>query len=333
MELNTDLPNPLHPQSGYDGLYRPPLWLRGGHTQSILPTFFRDVSLDPSAEERLPTGDGDELSLDWHRRGRRRAVIITHGLEGHKRRHYMLGMARMALAMGWDAVTWNMRSCGDEMNKLARYYHSGSTDDLHRVVSHVLTQGYESVALVGFSMGGNITLLYLSEQGETADPRLAGGVGISVPCDLAGSAEVLAKPSRRVYMRRFIRDLAKKIRYKSDQFPHLFDPSGVEQIRTFKEFDQRYTAPVHGFDSAEDYWARCSSLPRLRGITTPALLLNARNDPFLSDQCFPESPATLGPAVEVCYPEWGGHVGFMDRNSDGFYWSERRVAAFLKRFD
>lgn len=279
--------------------------------------------------ERLATPDNDELHLDWHRQGSNRLAIISHGLEGHSRRPYVLGLTRALLAEGWDVLAWNFRSCGGVMNRQPRFYHSGATEDLRQVVDHGLAQGYQTVFLSGFSMGGNLTLLYLGEQGERVDSRICGAVTYSVPCDLAGSADMLALPSRKIYMQRFLKDLRVKMTEKAQTFPDLIDVSGFDQIQSFHEFDDLYTAPLHGFRDAADYWAKSSALGRLKDIRVPALMVNAADDPFLSAKCFPESPSVLGAHVRLDSPKWGGHVGFVEHSRNGYYWSERRALTFL----
>lgn len=280
--------------------------------------------------EVLPTPDNDELHLDWYRQGSNRLAIVSHGLEGHSRRPYVLGLTRALLREGWDVLAWNFRSCGGVMNRQPRFYHSGATEDLSLVVNHGLVNAYDTLFLSGFSMGGNLTLLYLGEQGERVDSRICGAVTFSVPCDLAGSADMLALPSRKIYMQRFLRDLKVKMQEKAQKFPDLIDVSGFDSIRSFHQFDERYTAPLHGFRDARDYWARCSALGRLRDLRVPALMLNAADDPFLSPRCFPESRRVLGAHVRLESPRWGGHVGFVEHARDGFYWSERRALAFLQ---
>lgn len=309
--------------------YQPPFWLRNGHAQSIWPSLFRRVTMSPPGVETIPTPDDDELWLDWYRQGSDRVAIVCHGLEGHSRRPYMQGMARALLAQGWDVLAWNFRSCGGVMNLRPRFYHSGATDDLAVVIGHALAQGYEAMALTGFSMGGNLILQYLGEQGEGVDDRITGAVTFSVPCDLAGSAEVLALPGRRLYMSRFLRDLELKMAWKAERFPDQISVAGFREIRSFHQFDERYTAPLHGFESARDYWRQCSSLYRLKDIRVPALLVNAADDPFLSRDCFPEGRQVLGDHVTLEVPGHGGHVGFVEHRQEGLYWSERRALAFL----
>ena len=313
------------------GLFSPPRWLRNPHMQTVWPTLFRRLALQPDEVERLTTPDDDFLDLDWYRDGNRRLLIVSHGLEGCSRRPYMLGMARAALAAGWDVLAWNFRSCSGEINRQPRFYHSGATCDLDTVVQRALADSgqYESIALSGFSMGGNITLVYLGEQGSGLDPRIAGAAVFSVPCDLAGSAEQLAQPSNRVYMRRFMRELRTKMREKHRLFPDRINLEGIERMRTFREFDDQFTAPLHGFRDAADYWYQCSSQRFLGDIRVPALIVNAADDPFLSSDSYPVEPVRANHRLSLEIPEHGGHVGFVSRNADGFYWSEQRAMAYL----
>ncbi|MFV8570834.1 YheT family hydrolase [Marinobacter sp. SBS5] len=282
--------------------------------------------------EVLATPDNDELHLDWYRQNSDRIAVISHGLEGHSRRPYVLGLAKALMAEGWDVLAWNFRSCGGNMNHQPRFYHSGATEDLHTVVTRALRERYTNLFLSGFSMGGNLTLLYLGQQSEQLDSRISGAVTYSVPVDLAGSADMLALPSRRIYMQRFLNDLYGKMQEKSERFPDLIDISDFKSIRNFHQFDNRYTAPLHGFKDAKDYWAQCSALYRLKDIRVPALMVNAADDPFLSAACYPESKKVLGRHVTVEAPRWGGHVGFVEHAKDGYYWSERRVLDFVGNF-
>ncbi len=310
--------------------YRPPRWLRNGHVQSVWPTLFRRVALREPEVERLETPDDDFLVLDWYRQGRDRLAILCHGLEGHSRRPYIRGMARALLNAGWDVLAWNYRSCGGVMNRQLRFYHSGATEDLACVVSHVLDQyRYRQLTLVGFSMGGNLALVYLGQQGSNLDERIRGAATFSVPCDLAGSAGQLAEPRNRLYMSRFLKELRVKMAAKAELFPGRISTDGYERIRSFKEFDDRYTAPLHGFRDAEDYWWQCSSSRFIGSIEVPALIVNARDDPFLSPGCYPVAAIRDNPRLVMEMPQWGGHVGFVSARGRGEYWSERRAVQFL----
>ncbi|MFE8073164.1 alpha/beta fold hydrolase [Marinobacteraceae bacterium S3BR75-40.1] len=309
--------------------FKPPLLLRNPHVQTVWPTLFRRVSPGDPVPERIDTPDGDFLDLDWYRQGSSRLAVVSHGLEGHSRRPYVLGMVRALQVAGWDVLAWNFRSCGGQMNRLLRFYHSGATEDLDWVIRHALHQGdYRQVDLVGFSIGGNLSLVYLGEQGGGADPRIGRCMAFSVPCDLAHAAEKLAAPENRIYMNRFLKDLREKLRQKSRLFPRQLDLSGLDRIQTFAQFDDRYTAPMHGFRDAEDYWTQCSSRRFIPAIRRPTLIVNALDDPFLTPACFPESEVGGNPHVELETPRWGGHVGFVHWKGED-YWSEARACAFL----
>jgi predicted alpha/beta-fold hydrolase len=310
--------------------YRAPWFLHNGHAHTIYPVLCRRVNGVHYERERLELDDGDVLDLDWSRAGGRNVVLIAHGLEGSSGGAYIKGMVRAINRRGWDAVALNFRGCSDEPNRLARFYHSGATDDLWSAARHVQQKGYERVALVGFSLGGNVTLKLLGELGDDAPEWLFGGVGISVPCDLKSSAEAMARPANSIYMRRFLVDLRAKLRAKQSRFPKEMDDSGYNHVRTFRHFDDRYTAPLHGFRDAEDYWARCSSRFFLEAIRRPALLLNAVDDPFLAPECFPREAATHSDWLCLESPQHGGHVGFVGGGLGlDEYYSERRVLEFI----
>jgi predicted alpha/beta-fold hydrolase len=295
--------------------------------QTILPVLFPRRLILPFDRERLELNDGDFLDLDWSRSGRKRVAILSHGLEGGSKDVCVRGMAAALVAAGWDVLAWNFRGCGGEANRLLRFYHSGETGDLAAVIEHAAA-AYERIALIGFSLGGNVTLKYLGE--ERTHPAVVAGIGISVPVDLAACCRILDhRWANRIYLRRLLKRLIAKAQAKARQFPE-FDIAGAQAIRTFAEFDGRYTAPLHGFHDARDYWARSSARPFLTRITVPTLLLNARNDPLLAPQCFPREEAEANPALFLEMPESGGHVGFMDLAHGLKPWSELRVVEFLE---
>jgi hypothetical protein len=257
-----------------------------------------------------------------------RLVIISHGLEGNANRAYVRGMVRAVNDGGWDALAWNYRSCSGEPNQRLRSYHNGVTDDLAWVIRHAAqTHPYKEIALVGFSLGGNLTLLHLGREQPHSIVKKA--VVFSVPCDLKASAQVLARRVNRLYMKRFLVLLHGKIRAKMKLFPGLIDDAGYEKIRDFKAFDDRYTAPIHGFENAEDYWEKCSSKPYIPGIRVPTLIVNAKNDPFLPLACFPVEEAASNSRVSLVMPDSGGHVGFVSFNRENRYWSEQQTINFL----
>lgn len=312
--------------------YISPVWLRNGHLQTIWPVLFRNPSLPALWRERLETPDGDFVDVDHIPAcaGIRsnRVAILSHGLEGDSRRRYMLGMAKALNRRGWDVVARNFRGCSGEPNRKASLYHSGETDDLHLVVEHCVALGYLHIVLVGFSMGGNQTLKYLGERERTIPAQVCAAVAVSVPCDLEGAAHVLAQPSRAPYMAYFLRTLRLKIESKHARFPDLIDIRGLKHVRSFLEFDTRYTAPLHGFTSARHYWRESGCLRLLENIDVPFLLINAADDPFLSEECYPLRVAEANKAMTLEMPHWGGHVGFVSPGHE-LYWSEKRAADFL----
>lgn len=313
-----------------DPEYNPPFPLSNGHFQTIFPSLCRRVAPIDMVRERITTFDGDFIDLDWSRNRNSRLAVISHGLEGNSHRAYVRGMARALHLNNWDVLAWNYRSCSGEPNRLLRSYHNGVTDDLAWVIRHGAEQDqYREIALVGFSLGGNLTLLYLGR--EETNPLVKKAVVFSVPCDLRSGAELLARPTNRIYMKYFLDSLHEKIRAKMELMPGEIDDKGYEQIKDFKSFDDRYTAPIHGFKDAYDYWRKCSSKQYIPAIATSTLIVNAINDPFLPDACYPVREAEQNSNVELVMPKSGGHVGFVALNRDGLYWSERMAVAFLEK--
>ena len=310
--------------------YDPPAWLRGGHVQTLYATLARTVDFAYDRRTRIDTPDGDFLDLDWKTDGAGRLVILTHGLEGSTHRSYMRGMARALHRRGWDVLAWNLRGCSGTPNRQVRTYHSGATGDLHTVVDHVLAaRNYEEVALVGFSLGGNLTLKYVGERGNALDPRIHRAVAFSTPVDLASSAHQLGKITNWHYVQYFLRSLREKVADKAERWPERVAPPHPGTVRTLRAFDDRYTAPLNGFRDAQDYYRRASSRPVLAGIRIPTLLVNAANDPFLAAPCYPTEVAAGHPCFALDVPDGGGHVGFVTFDDAGEYWSEQRAAAFL----
>jgi uncharacterized protein len=309
--------------------YTPPAGFRNGHVQTLWAGKVRRVDGVAYRRERLDTPDGDFLDLDRVSAGARRVAVVSHGLEGSAERAYVRGMARQLAGEGWDVVAWNLRGCSGEANRARRLYHSGATEDLDAVVQHLLP-AYDRIALVGFSLGGNLTLKYLGE--AERDPKVAAAAAFSVPVDLAASSEALARWRNGIYMAYFLRSLRRKIRRKAEQFPGEVDVAGLRGVRTFGQFDDRYTAPFHGFRDAADYWARSSSRPFLPSIRVPTLIVNAADDPFLAEACYPRAEASASDHLHLEVPAYGGHVGFVSFGGDGSYWSERRAAAFLAEY-
>lgn len=317
--------------------YSPPPLLAGGHRQTLYSSLVRSVDFTYDESERLETPDGDFLDLDWAladggsstHNPKRKIAILSHGLEGNTHRQYMRGMAQALVRRGWDACAWNLRGCSGELNRQPASYHSGKTEDLECVVAHVLEQGYECVALVGFSLGGNLTLKYLGERGATVDNRICAAATFSVPVDLEGSSHRIGRLTNWHYTQYFLRSLRQKVRQKAMRHPETVSTKPLDHVHTLRDFDDAYTAPLNGYRDASEYYGAASCKTLLGDIEIPALLVNALDDPFLSETCYPTSVAREHPYLTLEVPESGGHVGFVSFNEAGEYWSERRAVSFL----
>ena len=311
--------------------YSPPWWLRNGHIQSIYPSLFRQLDDSFLTRIRLSTPDDDFLDIDVAKDDNDRVVIVSHGLEGNSRRPYCLGMMKAALTQSWDAIAWNFRSCSGEPNRKLASYHSGQTHDLGQVVQWAVDEGYREIALVGFSIGGNKTLLYLGDESLEKPKEIVGAVVFSVPVDLRSSAFHLAKTKNKVYMRNFLSSFKEKLGVKSQLFPGQVDIKQFKAVKNFLHLDELYTAPMNGFSSAEEYWRKSSSRFKLPGIAVPTLLVSAKDDPFLTPECFPTQAVSENDYLTLETPEYGGHVGFMSVNKENRYWSESRALAFFNK--
>ncbi|MEO7530348.1 MAG: alpha/beta fold hydrolase, partial [Sediminibacterium sp.] len=223
--------------------YKTPLLQLGGHLQTILPSLFRKVNFTYQQRERLDLPDGDFVDLDWHRisSDRKKLVIITHGLEGDSQRHYVLGMAKLFTQNGYDALGWNCRSCSGEINRKLRFYHHGDAGDLRSVVKYTIEKyGYEEIILVGFSMGGSLSLRAVAEHPDLVPEQIKKVIGFSVPCDLLSSVKILSQSTNKIYSSRFLRKLGEKIKLKEKLFPGQISAEGYENIKHFIDFDNRY---------------------------------------------------------------------------------------------
>jgi predicted alpha/beta-fold hydrolase len=311
--------------------FRPPWWCRNAHVQTLWSPLFRRARL-PLRRERLVTADGDFVDLDWAD-GPAGAplLLVLHGLEGSARSPYVVGLLAEGLARGWRGAALNFRSCSGEPNRLPRFYHSGDTGDLDHVVTQLV--GREPglrLGVVGVSLGGNVLVKWLGERGAAAPPQIVGAVGISVPFDLVACARALDRGFRRaLYTANFMRTLRRKALDRARVYPGLVDTDRVRRARTFAEYDRAVTAPLHGFADELDYWTRASSGPYLARLRRPALLLNARDDPFIPPGALPD-PATLPSGVCAEFPAHGGHAGFVDGPPWRVgSWAERRAVEFL----
>ena len=308
-----------------------PFWQINGHLQTLVPGIMRRVEGIAYIRERMETPDGDFLDLDWLVHGNPRLLIVTHGLEGNSSKHYVMGAAKLFSQNSYDVLAWNCRSCSGEMNRAFRMYHHGDTDDIGAVVNHALATGrYSELVLMGYSMGANITLKYLGTLGEQAPKAIKAAAVFSAPCDLKSGADVLDRWDNTMYRLRFLSALAGKIHAKSKQFPGRIDVSRLPQVKRWRDFDEWFSAPICGYQNADDFYSQASARHFINGIRTPTLLANAANDPILTQDCMPVEQARKHDFFHFEMPSEGGHCGFQTRGNDEFTWSERRALAFCE---
>lgn len=309
--------------------YKPPFWLFNGHLDTIYPPLFRKISI-PVAPKKITidTSDQDYFELNYYNSNSSKTLIVSHGLEGNNERPYMIGMAKLFVQKGWNVIAWNYRGCNGKVNNSVKSYHSGFTEDLEEVIKYASTSQVKTIALVGFSLGGNLTLKYLGG-GGLVNNLIKCAVAFSVPLDLHHGCLEVSKPGNFIYSERFLRSLKQKVRAKAVKFPEV-QIQHLSRIRNLMSFDDYFTAPMHGFKNALDYYQSCSSLYVLDKIQIPTLIINALNDPFLPRECYPYKILKSHEFVNLETPARGGHVGFCSNNGSEFYWSEERAYEFVE---
>ncbi|MEA3192300.1 MAG: uncharacterized protein QOD26_633 [Betaproteobacteria bacterium] len=292
-----------------------------GHLQTIAASL-----LPPPAvrfqRSRWETPDGDFVDVDFAGEpGAARLMVLLHGLEGGSDSHYVRLLARALPAAGWRVAIPHWRGCSGEPNRKPRAYHSGDTAE----VDWLLRRFDRQVDAVGISLGGNALLKWLGEQGEAAKPLVRRAAAISAPLDLAAAGHALDQGlNRLLYTRMFLSSLKPKSLAQLERFPDLFDADRVRRARTFREFDDTYTAPVHGFRDVDHYWTSASSGQWLEHVRVPALVINARNDPFLPEAALLAASRKVAPCVTLEFPRGGGHVGFRGA------WLAKRLTDFFR---
>ena len=304
----------------------PPWYQRNGHTQTLFAAFGGPkVSF---RRERLELPDDDFVDLDWlqSKSISDSLVILTHGLEGNSQRPYMRSAANYFHQRGWDALSWNCRSCSGEMNRQFRLYHHGEIEDLGSVVTHALQQfNYQKVALIGFSMGGAMTTKYLSVHGDNAPAAILGGISFSAPFDLKASVDALEIPGNRLYKTRFLGQLSEKVKIKNNLFPGRFDVSKLNDIRTWYDFDEWFSAPWLGLSTAAEFYAIATCKNYLDGLRRPILAVSAINDPIITEACLPLDEAKDHPYLTLELTPEGGHVGYKLRGRKTYNWMDVRA--------
>lgn len=313
--------------------FKSPWWLPGGNLQTIYARVLARNYAVAYQRQRWDTPDGDFIDLDWVNRqaGTDRLLVLFHGLEGCSRSHYALSLMEMAQKMGWRGVVPHFRGCSGEINRLARAYHSGDAAEIDWILRRLRRKNPDcEIYVIGISLGGNMLLKWLGEQGAVATTVVNGAVAVSAPMDLPAAAAVLDFGYRRaVYTSRFLQSLREKVLAKIATHRLDIDIDAVRGCSTFRQIDDLYTAPIHGFKDADDYWTKASSKPWLKHIRVPTLLLNAKNDPFLPVDALP-TRTQVSESVTLEFPNSGGHVGFVRGAFPGsLRWLPQRIADFF----
>lgn len=309
--------------------FTPAWWLRNPHLQTLWPVLFRRHPRPVLERERVELPDGDFIDIHWTGQGERLALIL-HGLEGGSDSHYARGLLDCLARRGFRAGVVHFRGCSGALNRLARSYHSGDTGDLAYVASRITARsGGRPFSLVGFSLGGNVLLRWLAEMGAKAPVDAA--VAVSVPFYLAEVASKLERGASRLYQWRLVSALKRKMRRKLKLRPLPPEIGDFAPARTFHQFDDMVTAPLHGFVDADDYYRRASCAPLLSRVRRPTLIIHAADDPFMTPRAVPEV-AALSPQVRLELSRRGGHVGFIAGKFPGRprYWLEERIPRFLE---
>ena len=315
--------------------YVAPWWLPGGNLQTIWPALYAKRVFGPHPDfrrERWATPDNDFIDVDWLQEsphaaplhspmsvdgaaahgpsGQQPLLVLFHGLEGTSRSHYSEAFADYAQTHRMRYAIPHFRGCSGEINLAPRAYHSGDFEEVGWILQRLRTQHAGPIIVVGVSLGGNALLRWAEEMGDAAGKVVSGVAAVCSPIDLAAGGYAIGRGfNRLVYTRMFLASMKPKALRKLEQHPGLFDREALMAARDLYEFDNVFTAPLHGFKSTEDYWARASAKPQLHRIRIPALVVNARNDPFIPAWCLP-SQAEVGPHVTLWQPAHGGHVGF-----------------------
>lgn len=320
--------------------FKPHKFFQNGHAQTLAAFAW------PRRRRFRSTGDeerifqvADDVQLLAHCRWQpdpqaHLTVVIWHGIEGSSESTYMLSTAHKAFAAGLNVIRMNLRSCGGTDHLTPTIYHGGLSADLHSVVGQLIkSEEISRLVVVGYSLGGNQVLKLAGEYGEHPPPQVLGVCAVSPSVDLSASADLIMKRSNWLYHRDFVRRLKKRVRGKHKLFPELYDVSGLDLVRTIKEFDDRYTSRAHGFADADDYYQRASSLRVIDQIRIPTLIIHGQDDPFIPFAPLRDPAVTDNPFILLVDPKQGGHVAFVqaERNGDpDRFWAENRVVEFCR---
>lgn len=294
--------------------FRAPWWQPGGHVQTIWAALCAKGGESPAwRRERWDTPDGDFIDIDFSSgltSASAPTLVLFHGLEGSSSSHYAKALAQVCAQRGWHLAVPHFRGCSGEPNRLLRAYHSGDSDEVDWILRRLQQSASGELLAMGVSLGGNALARWAGLQQQAAAELVKGAAVICAPLDLvAGGVNLGQGLNRWIYTPMFMRTLVPKALAKWQQSPGVFDRERLQRARTLHDFDDVFTAPVHGFRDADDYWSRASAKPLLQQVAVPLLLLNARNDPFVPAHSLPR-PDEVSATVQLWQPPHGGHVGF-----------------------
>jgi uncharacterized protein len=309
--------------------YEVPLMYKSMHINTITAALLRKVKNIESTKKRILTPDHDFYDVEWSTVLSKKLLIVLHGLEGHACKPYMRGMMKLFNLNGYDAVGLHHRGCSGTDNLLLRGYTSGFTGDLRHFVKEIeFNEYYEEIVICGFSAGGNIALRYAGQEGNEISTLVKKVIAISAPIDLYECSYELDKAKNKIYLKQFLFTMKQKARMKYKKFPNSFDIKKAIEAKTFKMFDDAYTSIVWGYKDANEFWKDISSIHVLDKISVPTLIINAKDDSFLAENCYPKELAKKMDNLYLMLPKYGGHLGFMSENKDGFLWSELQALKF-----
>jgi len=315
--------------------FEPSRWLPGAHAHTIYASLFAAAPPVDYRRERWDTPDGDFVDVDFiDGPVDAPSVHLFHGLEGSSRSHYARVLMHAVRARGWRGSVLNFRGCSGEANRMPRAYHSGDSGEVDWVMRRMKGRlGAAPLYAAGVSLGGNALLKWLGEAGVEAKHFVNAASAISAPMDLMSGGDALGKGFPLVYARHFLVTLKRKSRGMIERHPGLFDAAAVERSRTLRDFDNAFTAPVHGFRDTDDYWTRSSAKPWLRAVRVPTLVINARDDPFMPESALP-TEREVADAVTLEFTAKGGHVGFVSGRFPGqIDWLPRRLLHFFEHLE
>ena len=313
-----------------NSVYRPSRWLPGPHAQTIWASRFRSTPSPDTKREQVELDDDDFLNLYWLTQGNGPIVIIVHGLEGDSSSNNVKAMFDVVRKNGWNGVLLLNRNCGGFSNRLQRTYHAGETGDLDFVVN-LVKKRFPDVPLMlyGYSLGGNTMLKWLGEKGDHVG--ISAAAAVSIPFDLASSTAILDKGFSKIYQKHFVDLMREAAKRKFRDLAPLFNPGDLNKIKTLWEFDEKVTAPLHGFVNADQYYSESSCKQFLKNICVPTLIMNSLDDPFLERNTFP-GPKEVSDMVELEFLQNGGHAAFITGSIWKYFsWIETRIPEFFKK--